>query len=434
MVGRRSGILILCLASLWLGACASGRGIRGAYVDFIRPDQHPPLVGAAAAADSLLGPAAQSERGDGIAESRRTELEELVRRFAPTIVLPAGDHVRVAGRKYRLLPTAVPLYADTLRLDVVAASPYRYRGPVDIPLREVTADSLVGLVRSALRYQSDVDQFAAWYFDFPGTTPREWWREYGKNRTGPDSARWAQPTVYAHPFVDPAGQVVIQYWFFYPFNDFMGNHEGDWEHMNVILSPDHTQIQGADYFFHARSITLPQGKFRPLTEDGTHPVVYIGGRMYNILDYPIRIIAGDHNEGSHGTFPYAGEWEAAGGLGAPESVRQAHGDSSRVISHSRFNVVLTPEPSRIDYERVPNVLREWAWLLLPARFGFPSAPSIASEIKAVDVGNRPPYGPPYNTSRNPRSPTLLYPRTCAAGSRASLPPCFRLRSTWTMSA
>ncbi len=406
MVGWPSVGLLLSLAALGLGACAPVRGIRGNYVDFIRPDQHPPLVGAAADADSLWGPAAESERGDGIAESRRAALEELVRKFAPTIVLPVADHIRVAGRKYRLLPTEVSLYTDTLRLDVVATSPYRYSGPVDIPLHDLTPDSLAGLARAALRYQSNVTELAAWYYDFPGTNPREWWQAYGRLRTGADSARWSQPTVYAHPFVDPAGQLVIQYWYFYPFNDFIGNHEGDWEHVNVILSPDHTEIQGADYFFHARSITLPQGKYRPLTVDGTHLVNYVGGRMYNVLDYPIRIFGGDRNEGSHGSFPYPGEWEAAGGLGAPESVRSARGDSSRVISHTRFNVVLTPEPSRIDYERVPEVLREWAWLLLPARFGFPSAPSLASEIKAVDVGNRAPY------ERRITRPGTAGPRRC----------------------
>lgn len=332
-----------------------------------------------------------------------------MRRFVPTIVLASNDHVRVGAVKYRLNPTNVSLYADTLRVDVATASPYAYREPFDIPLYTLTSDSLRGLVRSSQLYQSDVVDFSAWYYDFPGSSPKEWWRHYGELRTGPDSARWAKPTVYAHPFMDPAGQVVIQYWYFYPFNDFIGNHEGDWEHVNVVLSKDRTAVQGADYFFHARSISLPQGKYQPQVEDGTHLVMYIGGRMYNVMDYPIRIFGGDHNEGSHGTFPYAGEWEAAGGLGAPESVRPASNDSSRVISHTRFNVILTPEPSRIDYEHVPAVLKEWAWLLLPVRFGFPSAPSLASEIKAVDVGNRAPYGPPYNTAWNRRSPTLMYP-------------------------
>ena len=52
-------------------------------------------------------------------------------------------------------------------------------------------------------------------------------------------------------------------------------------------------------------------KYRPEIVDSTHLVVYVGGRMYHVLDYPIRLVAGDRNEGSHGNFPYAGEWEAA---------------------------------------------------------------------------------------------------------------------------
>src|SRR6185436_11303938 len=38
-------------------------------------------------------------------------------------------------------------------------------------------------------------------------------------------ARW--PGRYA---------LVLQYWMFYPFNDGPNNHEGDWEHINVIVS------------------------------------------------------------------------------------------------------------------------------------------------------------------------------------------------------
>ena len=210
-------------------------GPRGEYINFIRPDQRPPLVGAAAAADSLWGPAAESALGDGIAEARRAELERIVRRFAPTIVLPPADQVRVGDRRYRLLPIDASLYADTLRLDVVSTSPYRYRAPIDIPLHALTIDSLRGLVRAGQRYESEPYELAAWYFDFPGGNPREWWKEYARIRTGPDSARWAQPTVYAHPFTDHLSRFVIQYWYFYPFNDFVGNHEGDWEHVNVIL-------------------------------------------------------------------------------------------------------------------------------------------------------------------------------------------------------
>lgn len=403
---RALGALV---AALGLGACAPVHGPRGVYIDFIRPDQHPPLVGAATAADSLWGRATESALGDGIAESRRAELEQIVHRFAPTIVLPSADQVRVGGRLYRLLPIDAAVYADTLRLDVVSTSPYRYTGPVDIPLRTLTLDSLRGLVRAGQRYESEPDNLATWYFDFPGRNPREWWKEYARLLIGPDSARWAQPTVYAHPFTDHLRRFVIQYWYFYPFNDAVGNHEGDWEHVNVILSPDHHAIAGIDYFFHTRSVSLPQGKYRPEIVDGTHPILHVGGRMYTVTDYPIRILAGDHNEGSHGHYPYVGEWEAAAGLGAPESIRAVDRDSSRVIQYGRFDVVLTPEPSRIDYERHPEVLRRWAWLLLPARWGFPSVPSLMSELKVIDVGNRAPFGAPFNTAWNRTAPTLLYP-------------------------
>ncbi len=411
MVAAGHLALGVCIAALGmgLGGCAPVHGPRGDYINFLRPDQRPPLVGAATAADSLWGPAAESALGDGIAESRRAELERIVRRFAPTVVLPPADQVRVGDRHYRLVPIDASVYADTLRLDIVSTSPYRYTGPIDIPLRALTLDSLRGLVRAGQRYESEPDELATWYFDFPGGNPREWWKEYARLRTGPDSARWAQPTVYAHPFTDHLGRFVIQYWYFYPFNDAVGNHEGDWEHVNVILSPDHAAIAGIDYFFHARSVSLPQGKYRPEVVDSTHPFLHVGGRMYSVVDYPIRILAGDHNEGSHGHYPYVGEWEAAAGLGAPESIRSIGRDSSRVITYRRFDIVLMPEPSRIDYERHPEVLRRWAWLLLPARWGFPSVPSLASELKLLDVGNRAPFGAPYNTAWNRTAPTLLYP-------------------------
>jgi len=396
-------------ATTLVAACAPVHGPRGSYLDIIRPDQHPPLIGASAAADSLWGPAQLSERGDGIAEFRRAELEQLVRTFSPTVVLQPGDAVRKGDRKYRLLPTNAALFADTLRIDFVRTAPYQFQDSLDVPLGSLDADSLRALMDAATRYQVDPDMLAAWYFDFPGGNPREWWQAYARFRSGPDSVRWSQPTVYAHPFLDPSGRLVIQYWFFYPMNDYVGNHEGDWEHVDVIVSADRSSVEGVNYFFHARSINLPQGKYRPEIVDSTHLVVYVGGRMYHVLDYPIRLVAGDRNEGSHGNFPYAGEWEAAAGMGAPESVKGVGGDSSRVVHHRQFQVILTPEPSRIDYRRRPEVLKDWGWLILPARWGFPAAPSLGSEIKVIDLGNRSPYGPAYNTSWNRLAPTMLYP-------------------------
>ncbi len=275
-------------------------------------------------------------------------------------------------------------------------------------LDELDVDSLRALTVNALRYESDPNVLMSWYVDWPGARVRDWWDAYRAARTGPDSSAWARPTVYAHPFIDPAGRTVIQYWYFYPFNDFMGNHEGDWEHVNVVVDETRSRVEEVHYYFHHRSVTLPQGTYLPEITDGTHPVVYVGGRMYNVLDFPIRLLAGEHNEGSHGSYPFPGEWESAAALGSPESVQKADDDSTRVFRHDTFDVILTPEPGRIDYLGSPQVLREWIAFLLPLRWGFPSAPSVGSGIVNSDVGNRAPFGPAYNAAWNRTAPGMNY--------------------------
>ncbi len=395
---------------LAVGACATPVSRGGGYISMVRPDQRPPLIGAQSTADSLWGPREESLSGDGIAESRRADLQILVERFAPTLVLPRGDHAEVDGKRFWMHPTNQSLYSDTLRLDVIRAAPVVFVDSVNIALKSLSPDSLKRLVDAALLYRSDPALLAHAYFDFPGNNPREWWQAYGRFRTGPDSARWAKPTVYAHPFIEPAGRLAIQYWFFYPANDFIANHEGDWEHIVVVVKPGHQAIDEVHYYFHQRSVKLPQPerRFKPETVNGTHPVVYVGGRMYHVLDYPIRLAAGDHNEGSHGSYPYPGEWEGVAGLGGSESVHRVDKDSLRAVAYDRFDVILTPEPSRIDYIRRPEVLRDWAWLLLPVRWGFPVAPSAAAGI-GMDVGNRAPYGPAFNAGWNRTAPGLMYP-------------------------
>ena len=376
-----------------------------------RPDLRPPIVSEAASADSLWGPRSESQRGDGVADARRADLQRLVERFVPTLVLARNDAARVNGKRYWMIPTNALLFADTLRVDLIRAAPY---GPVDtlntsLLSSATSTDSLTSLIEAATLYNSDPSLLANAYFDFPGRNPREWWEAYGAFRTGPDSARWGKPTVYAHPFIEPRGLLAIQYWFFYPFNDFVGNHEGDWEHITVVAEAGNERIKEVHYYFHQRSLILPQGReFQPDTVDGTHPIVYIGGRMYHLPDYPIRWLAREHNEGSHGSFPYPGEWEGVAGMGAPEHVRGIDGDSQRVVGHQDFDVILTPEPGRIDYRRQPEVLRDWGWLLLPVRWGFPVSRSVGSEL-GIDVGNRGPFGPAFNTAWNRTSPGLLYP-------------------------
>lgn len=383
---------------------------RGGYLHIIRPDRRPPLVGERDEVESLYGPLGESDRADGIAESHRPRLEVLVHRFAPTLVLPQGDHVRKAGRTYQLLPIHPLLIADTLRIDRITAAPYALRSASDVVFRAAPAETLRSLVNESAAYLSHPDDLETLYFDFPGDAASEWWDAYAALRAGPDSAAWREPVVFAHPFFDGGGGLFIQYWYFYPFNDYIGNHEGDWEHVCVGISADETRVTSVHYFFHGRSVVLPEGRHVPELVDGTHPVVYVGGRAYVLLDFPIRILGHERNSGSHGCFPFSGEWEGAAGLGTTESVSGVDADSARVLKHDRFRVILTPEPGRIDFGRRPEVLAEWAWFLMPVRWGFPSAPSLGSGIRFADAGNQAPFGPAYNAGWNRTAPGLSYPR------------------------
>jgi RsiW-degrading membrane proteinase PrsW (M82 family) len=79
--------------------------------------------------------------------------------------------------------------------------------------------------------------------------------------------------VYAHVVHDgSSGQIVLQYWLFYYYNDWFNKHEGDWEMAQVILG-----ASGEPEW-----VVLSQhhgGTRRPWNqasiEEGTHPAVYV---------------------------------------------------------------------------------------------------------------------------------------------------------------
>ena len=91
------------------------------------------------------------------------------------------------------------------------------------------------------------ETFTVMHFDLPGFNEKTWKENYYPpkgNKKRADLAGAAR--VFAHPFIAevpsseggaPGYEFVIQYWFFYPANDGPNNHEGDWEHINVIVAP-----------------------------------------------------------------------------------------------------------------------------------------------------------------------------------------------------
>jgi hypothetical protein len=108
-------------------------------------------------------------------------------------------------------------------------------------------------------------------------------------------------TIYYDIF-NYQGKPVIQYWFFYPFNDWANDHEGDWEHINVrITSPDlqRAELDEVLYYFHEKFKPI-NGASVPLAPGtSTHPLVYVGGRADVIGDNGPRDDWGNNSGGSY---------------------------------------------------------------------------------------------------------------------------------------
>jgi hypothetical protein len=92
----------------------------------------------------------------------------------------------------------------------------------------------------------------------------------------------SSPTVYAHVASEAGypGKLSLQYWFFYPFNDFNNTHEGDWEMIQLVfdaadareaLTEDPVEV---GYSSHEGAERADWGDEKLEIVDGTHPVVY----------------------------------------------------------------------------------------------------------------------------------------------------------------
>lgn len=84
-------------------------------------------------------------------------------------------------------------------------------------------------------------------------------------------------TVYGHAYRADGGGIVLQYWFFYAFNDafWAFDHEGDWEHVSVRLDAAGRPV-GAWYARHADAAPGQWFPWEALAREGDHPVVLAG--------------------------------------------------------------------------------------------------------------------------------------------------------------
>jgi hypothetical protein len=233
----------------------------------------------------------------------------------------------------------------------------------------------------------EFDPFEVLYFDMPGSDEDSWKQIYRNPVTGQLRVEFRDKIkIYAHPFIANAAdadgyQFVIQYWYYFPLNDGGNNHEGDWEHINVVLTTtdrighplaaadvrelldeqtplDRVVIARVEYYFHHKLMTLDYTRpnvyqdreswerewksmsreqigverlWRTIryyayrdeaeTELNSHPIAYIGADnkgLDQLISKP-----GGRNQDSHGTFPMAGLFKTVGPAGSAEQVPHA---------------------------------------------------------------------------------------------------------------
>jgi Membrane domain of glycerophosphoryl diester phosphodiesterase len=207
--------------------------------------------GLAALAALAVVPAASADLADERA---------LAARFSPVVRLVEQTEECGPGEPYR------PIDVDLLfgEPTVALRGPWNAEDLVKIGPR---ADDLVN------RYE--------YHLDFPGDPLNP----------GCDYERWARrltagssPAVYAHVAGDPGhpGKLALQYWLFYPFNDFNNLHEGDWEMIQLVFDArDAAEARAEDpesvgYSSHEGAERADWGDDKLELVDGTHPVVYPG--------------------------------------------------------------------------------------------------------------------------------------------------------------
>ena len=208
-----------------------------------------PLLAALALSALVLAPAAAADLADETA---------LAERFAPVVRLVHQEEECGAGEPYEPTDIDAILNEPTVAL----RGPWN---PTDLVKIAPRAEDLVN------RYEYHLD-FPGDPLD-PGCTYERWARRV---TTG------AEPAVYAHVATDPGypNQLALQYWIFYPFNDFNNLHEGDWEMVQLVFDAGDAQEAlsrepvAVGYSSHEGAERADWGDDKLELVDGTHPVVY----------------------------------------------------------------------------------------------------------------------------------------------------------------
>ncbi len=327
--------------------------------------------------------------------------EKLARKFAPILVLT--ENPTDQGRRYKVInPEPVKIMGansvSNVQVVLYKGKPPKitkyYSGPIissPFPIQErfpkvnFKLNKFAFLTGYNFLIYHDLNISLRTYFNYPGTDADSWYDAYFSEKG--DHAGWRFPnTSYAHIFErdssDIYGPVVIKYYFFYPFNHWENNHEGDWPSINVIVTdrdPDVAKLYGIDYTFHGKGITYYNVTDNPsATNNIRESIAPVGGQ------YPVIYVSA----GGHGSFPTPGHYEN-GGQGPPGTSRLdvdedltpygvvlhpeiVDSDENKDIGQS-YNIVLLPDPENILDNM--GLAPEMSWLGAYISWGDRNVPS-----------------------------------------------------------
>jgi len=264
------------IASMLIPRAASAQAIpRDEYLAYV-PLEVPTVFRQTPASGSLhlYGNRAAADyvdaNSDGIDDRRAEVLQSLAVRFAPLLVMNSTA-VPMDLRKVTAEEGAFPLTIDTWSLDtpkgrLTRTESFDVFSSVEDPCTDSELKSRAAKADCRLRWlleEYDLDApasaperttaqlpggktFKVLWADYPGRSESDWNEIYVDKVSGKLPRRFQERVMtYVHPFISQTGsftdstgyELVLQYWFFYPWNDGGNNHLGDWEHINVVVAP-----------------------------------------------------------------------------------------------------------------------------------------------------------------------------------------------------
>ena len=259
----------------------------------------------------------------GVTQVDTPEARQLAERYRPIVKVRRRDAICASdGEPY--LPVPINLVFDN---PAVVLRENSHRNDFHDPM--LARSPVLSDIAS-----SDADT----YLDFPGD-PRDPGCTYERWYRATMVEEGYEPTAYARVVEADGAYVAVQYYFYYVFNDFNNNHEGDWETIQVLFEASSvsrallTEPVEVAYGQHAGGETASWegGK---LERDGSQPVVYV-------------------SQGSHAAHYAPGTYLGWGEQGSGFGCDNTHGPSREV------DVAVAMMPVPPVEEGAPGAWLDW---------------------------------------------------------------------------